>query len=241
MADSSSNDERRRGLDALLRHFSDVQPDALSIDERATIANAVLADPRSARLLPVDLSDASARHALSETVRAALLDEEWHVVIDYRNRLRIAIGQVVYPEHPIAALILYATWFEHTLNGIVIRQGLLRGLNAEQVEAMVKVSSMAAKLDWLPKVLGLPGFEGSHHQRVLQVSEVRNQYLHYKWKGYKPEESERQKQRLRGTVADLDATVEYFLAYYEAHLEQPYRNRALATFGISREDLDRIA
>ena len=43
MADSSLADVRKRDLDNLLRRFSSPQPSALSIAERAKVANAVLA------------------------------------------------------------------------------------------------------------------------------------------------------------------------------------------------------
>jgi hypothetical protein len=209
----------------------------LSRDDRVELAKIVLGDPRCAGLLRTPVEEASTFARLLSTIRAAWIVEEWHVVLDYRNRLRTAITKVEDPEHPIAALILYATCFEHTLNAILIRQGLLNGLNAAQVDAMVRQSSFPAKLDWLPQGLGLPPFNETHRAKVARLGEVRNQYLHYKWRGHLPEAHEQQKRDLRAAVADLVPSLTYFEAYYSEQLLEPYVNLAIDKFAIARDDL----
>ena len=142
------------------------------------------------------------------------------------------------PNYPIASLILYATWFEHTLNAISIRQGLLRGLTANQVDAMVRDASIEAKLGWLAQLLGLPPFDESARSRVIRLTNVRNQYVHYKWRGYLPADHELQMRDLRESIANIDPILDYFLSYYRTHLEDPYVASALATFKVDRQHLE---
>jgi hypothetical protein len=234
-------DEQRATVDAILARMEASGLDSLSPAERGLIAATALGDPRSARLLPADLTAAKSRTELCAAIRVAWLDEDWHIVLDYRDRLRRVSVQVDDPNYPIASVILYATWFEHTLNAICIRQGLLRALDANQVDAMVRDASLEAKLDWLIHLLGLPAFEKSHRNRVIRLTNVRNQYVHYKWRGYLQADHEQQLHDLRGSVAEIDPTLDYFLSYYQTNLEEPWVQHALTTFGIDRHDLDASA
>ena len=230
--------EHLRIVDALLTRLESAGLQSLSPVERATLAHVALGDPRTARLLPVDLSNAAPRTELCRSIRSAWLDEEWHVVIDYRERLRSVVAQVDDPKYPIASLILYATWFEHTLNIVCIRQGLLRGLNSDQVDSMVRRAPLESKLGWLTQILGLPAFDSEHTKRVLRLAEVRNEFVHYKWRGYLPADHQKQLQKLRDSVANLEPVLDYFLTYYRENLEEPYVAAALDTFRIDRGLLD---
>ncbi len=76
-----------------------------------------------------------------------------------------------------------------------------------------------------------------HAARVARLGDVRNQYLHYKWRGYLPAAHEQQLQILRSTVEGLDASVAYFKRYYATELEEPYERLAIDAFAVSAEDL----
>jgi hypothetical protein len=112
------------------------------------------------------------------------------------------------------AVLFYAIWFEHKLNSFIALLAGKRGLSAKHTEVLIKETRYAAKGTALLCILGMPPLSNDHMNNVVNLMELRNSFVHYKWK---PEKWERQtgveKQRI-ALLDRIEKTVKY-LQYFE--------------------------
>lgn len=110
------------------------------------------------------------------------------------------------------ACVLYATWAEHFLNQLVITGAKRKGLSETDGVQMVRDLSYRSKVTWVPKLLGFRAIATSHQKALLKLGELRNQYVHYKWRGYNPDLDEPEEE-YANAVADFEKTVGYLGGY----------------------------
>ena len=110
------------------------------------------------------------------------------------------------------ACVLYATWAEHFLNQLVVTGAKRKGLSEEDGVKMIRNLSFESKFTWVPKLLGFRAIALSHQKALRKLGELRNQYVHYKWRGYSAKGEKLDE--YRQPVADFEKTVAY-LGQYE--------------------------
>lgn len=134
----------------------------------------------------------------------------WEITIEHRSSLIQEARRYRDQDQPFFACLMYATWIEHWINGVIIDLASRKGIDDGSKISIIRESNIRAKLGWLPKVLGAPEFEEAHRNTALKVIESRNGFVHYKYKAH--EESSRTE--LVTLIGQFDETVSYFEQYY---------------------------
>jgi hypothetical protein len=69
------------------------------------------------------------------------------------------------------------------VNKIVLTGAERRGLSRERGYEMLRDVSLRGKLTWLLPLVGFREMNKGHLKTLTELSDRRNQYVHYKWKG----------------------------------------------------------
>ncbi len=123
------------------------------------------------------------------------------------------------------SFLMYATYFEHWANDIVLFGLESKNISAEKSKDVLRKPSLEDKLSWVCLLLGLPNIPRQHINTIKQISEVRNAFVHYKWTPQNPDDNG------KGVVELLrktEATIKYLNKYednvvYLGEAEHLYR------------------
>src|SRR5664280_1150204 len=78
------------------------------------------------------------------------------------------------------AILYYATWFEHWINAILVRN--LHSLNERERCQMVRDVNLRGKYTWLLALVHGKQIPERHINAILRISDLRNEFVHYKYK-----------------------------------------------------------
>ncbi|MCX4244205.1 hypothetical protein [Paraliomyxa miuraensis] len=109
------------------------------------------------------------------------------------------------------SILLYATWFEHSINALLLHRSDSVGMTEKEAISMIRETSMSAKLGWLLKLLCLPLVATHHAKLMLKVADLRNAFVHYKWRP-SPDLTPSKKETARA-LANVEKTVAYMRRY----------------------------
>ncbi|XSG76755.1 hypothetical protein ACP8Y2_07055 [Herpetosiphon llansteffanensis] len=148
-----------------------------------------------------------------------------HLNLNYTNELLDEALDVVERENGLLAIILYATWCEHWINGIITSIAQRQGMTGVQIEKLFKGNrSLFLKYTKVLDNLRIPRFDESIRESLLTLAKHRNDFVHYKWEPL---------------IVDDPASLTWFeeidqlLASMPAHIEalKAYENRHVY-FGV---------
>lgn len=111
------------------------------------------------------------------------------------------------------AIILYATWLEHWINGLIISLISRRNMSEETKIQIVRDTNFRSKFTWLLELLDAPVIEETYFKAVLRASELRNGYVHYKWCPWPDGDSKSLETELKTAIDNLEPAIEYLLNY----------------------------
>lgn len=111
------------------------------------------------------------------------------------------------------ACMLYATWFEHWLNNVIVTTGRKRGLEGEEVFHIIRDTPFRGKLTWIFPLLGLRKLSITHRNAIFKITDIRNSFVHYKWRGKDDASNEREKKELIDCLANIEKTIKYLRRY----------------------------
>jgi hypothetical protein len=113
-------------------------------------------------------------------------------------------------EHHISCLF-YAVWFEHWLNNMISTAGRRKGLSQEELIQILREVQFRGKSTWLLRVLGLKPINDAHLKRMQNIIEMRNGFVHYKWKAIDIDDVswEKDKEVLIELLSKVEKTVAY--------------------------------
>jgi hypothetical protein len=154
------------------------------------------------------------RRAAAQPDTAAL-----DVTIDHGTPLLEHARSLAVDERPVASAILYATWVEHWINGVLATVADRIPLDKKDRDALLRRPSMDDKLGWVWRFLSLTPLEPVHRGRVKALTDLRNSYVHYKWEGRTPEAHSQSDEQLRALVAAFPETVAYLDHYRRQHFD----------------------
>jgi hypothetical protein len=135
--------------------------------------------------------------------------EENVVVMDYQPRLLRHARRLVAEPHPIEALLLYAAWAEHWLNGLLLTRLMKQGSTYPAARKRVRNADVPEKLGSLWGELSLPPLAGRHEGRLRALFTCRNDFVHYKWEPLQQEQTKDGDPAMRGAVNQIEETVAY--------------------------------
>ena len=186
-------------------------------------------------------------HPSDEALVAAFIDhfqaqhqyaevQDVKIVLDYSRDLRAQARELAAAGHVVAPIILYATWVEHWLNGILLTRSLARKVASEQAQNLLREASARAKYSWVWTLLELPPLSREDLLRLQRLSDTRNQYVHYKWPFQPPEAVEVPDARLQAILEEAEPLCRRLVDYDLDHISSPALPVAERVFGIALRD-----
>jgi hypothetical protein len=144
------------------------------------------------------------------------------------NILRLARSLRTSGESELACL-LFATWFEHFLNGVIRDALVRRNFLDKEIERVLKETRFAAKATWILKLLSIKPINEAHKKTLEQVVERRNAFVHYKWKNVSLEDPLEKNERVRVTklLAEVEKAVAYLRKWEEKTVFKGRRSKIL--------------
>jgi hypothetical protein len=136
------------------------------------------------------------------------------ICIDHRESLLQDASRFWNAEKYELALVIYATFFEHSINFIIIKR-ISKNISQKSGLEIVRTLSIAAKFGWLLEIAGLPPFNSKHRVIITKVAELRNAFIHYKFPSKSLEEpaSISEKDELNTFHLQINKAVHYIRAY----------------------------
>nr|WP_315175985.1 hypothetical protein [uncultured Flavobacterium sp.] len=105
----------------------------------------------------------------------------YKVVIDHKTDIIETAREFLAKKKYNFARLLYATYFEHEINDLILELSQIKGLDKKTINEIIKSVNIIGKYSWLIIVLGAPKFSENHKKIIQKVSEERNAFVHYKY------------------------------------------------------------
>lgn len=80
----------------------------------------------------------------------------WQITLVHTDSLVSEARRYRDKGEPLFASLMYATWIEHWVNGVITDLASRNGMSDSIRTSIIRESSIRAKLGWLPRVLGAP-------------------------------------------------------------------------------------
>jgi hypothetical protein len=161
-------------------------------------------------------------------------------VIDYRDDLLREARVFLRHSKWDLALLLYATYFEHAINGLLVTQARRRHLNKHALVQMLREVSFSGKTSWLLEVFEMKPINHVHRQKLLKLTEARNSFVHYKWLPKSDSDAALYHTDLDPVIRslkDIEKTVSYFRRYEDRMFyggQRKHIRPAVSTIGQSK-------
>ena len=107
---------------------------------------------------------------------------DWQFIIDHRETLINVAEAENKKGHFEFAVSLYATFVEHTLNRIIHITCYSKKIDLKTQTEIIRNINIIGKCTWLIKLRNLSPLNENHVKTILEISDQRNAYFHYKWK-----------------------------------------------------------
>ena len=88
------------------------------------------------------------------------------------------------------SLLLYATYFEHWFNDLINCLAITKNLDEKLAEKIMHSFNNDLKVNLLVKLFDLADFDETIKKDISKIFELRNGFVHYKWKAKKEERRE---------------------------------------------------
>jgi hypothetical protein len=152
----------------------------------------------------VEVGDRATEEILAEITRNISEDikyEDFEVrpVFDHRDSLLDRASSAASEGQLEIAVVLYTTWIEHSVNGILLISLERQGISPESCKALIRELRLATKLTALWDIAHLPGLSAAHLKLIDRAVSQRNAFVHYKW----PTMSEQEERRQRGELGEI--------------------------------------
>jgi hypothetical protein len=80
------------------------------------------------------------------------------------------------------AKVFYATFFEHSLNGLIENECQKRKIPEKTKTDIIRSVDIHGKLTWLPLLIGHKQINEKYIGIIKKLADDRNAFIHYKWK-----------------------------------------------------------
>lgn len=123
------------------------------------------------------------------------------------------------------ALMLYAVACEHWLNEIISVYFRRKGISEKEAAQVIRSVNFEGKFTWLPPLLDLPRVPAHHAKRLKRLGDLRNEFVHYKWKPLDLDHEE--DKPIKSLLRELGATISYLVRYRDKYVYQGQNPRRL--------------
>ncbi len=104
-----------------------------------------------------------------------------HLNLNYTNELLDEALDTIERENGLLAIILYATWCEHWINGIITSIARRQGQSDADIKRLIRKHNLGDKYTKVLDGLNLPRFDESIREALRALAKQRNDFVHYKW------------------------------------------------------------
>jgi hypothetical protein len=134
---------------------------------------------------------------------------------DFRSSLLSQARQFKKQKRHQESVLYYATWFEHWINGVLILK--LNTLDELEKRQMIRDVSLRGKFTWLLALIHQTRISQRHLNAILQVNNIRNEFVHYKYKLVDVDTWKTEVQPLRQAEQKAEAAVRYLANFESRH------------------------
>ncbi|ENJ2051634.1 hypothetical protein AB0613_004540 [Vibrio parahaemolyticus] len=164
------------------------------------------------------LSDEEAKVKLVEYLEELVSSEQEIVFkVDHKDTLLLEARELVSQDKANLAVVIYATWWEHWLNGLLEIQLYKKDISHKEFKQIITSLNNRAKTTWFLKLINLPEMAESHLKVMTQLADKRNSFVHYK---YPPTESSKGRDSLEEFFNEVESAIEYFMEYESVNVYQ---------------------
>ena len=119
--------------------------------------------------------------ALTELKRLNDKGVEFNFIIDHKDSVLQQARVFAQDSTPDFALVFYAMWFEHWLNGMYAWQSQRVGAPEEDLLRQLRFGSMKKKMTSGWTSTFREELDASWVEVILEIADHRNAFMHYKW------------------------------------------------------------
>lgn len=123
------------------------------------------------------------------------------------------------------SILLYATWSEHWVNGVISSAGRRKGLGDESIEQAIRDTPFRGKVTWLLQLLGMPPLRSQYLDTLNDLLGLRNGFVHYKWVAHGESVMDQQDQQRGRLLEKIESLVRYLNRYEDRIMFQSARCR----------------
>jgi len=133
-------------------------------------------------LQPAGKSDDEVEQAILDALKAIIEDDTtiFAMIIDHRHDLLRRARSSARTEDRYIAVVFYATYIEHHLNGIIEKLCSRRNPPVASTR-ILRETTLNAKCTWILELLGAPPLGNLWVKRIMELADARNSFIHYKW------------------------------------------------------------
>ncbi|EJR0963308.1 TPA: hypothetical protein NJ348_004721 [Vibrio parahaemolyticus] len=162
------------------------------------------------------LSDEEASVKIKEYLEEFLNSEqEINMIIDHKDTLLEEARRLVSENKTDLALVTYATWWEHWINGVLESKLYRKEITGKEFKPVITSLNNRAKTSWFLKLIELPPFDKTHLEVMTKLAEKRNSFVHYK---YPVDTGE--SENLTEFFEQVENSILYFIDYENIHIFQ---------------------
>lgn len=164
----------------------------------------------------------------------AASDGDIPLTIEHRPGLLTQAEQHAAAANYTIALILYATWIEHSINDLVTRGLERQNVSQRSTRALLRAVSLDPKITALWEVAGIPAMDTELVKSILRIASVRNEFVHYKWpcEPEDPRRAESSSDRYEAATKLCEEVVSAIADLAESYLWHGRRTEILSAFRL---------
>lgn len=151
----------------------------MPVREASVILKQVIAAFTNAGYL--DIAGQSRSAVLDQVREIARALPDLDPVLDHRYDLLKLARQFRLGKKREYAVLMYATWIEHTLNLTLQELARARAIDEVHIQSFLREGSVRAKSSWLFVLLGGKPLSNRVVSRIQRLADSRNSFIHYKW------------------------------------------------------------
>lgn len=161
----------------------------------------------------------------------------FRTVLDHRDDLFENARRAAADGDDSVAIVLYATWFEHSINALLIVALRRTAIPDSLISLIVKKFNWREKISQLWPIVDLEPLSPENLKTANHVMDMRNEFVHYKWKAGDEKAINDHVAMLRERVRQVDALQSGLTQISEDFLWDGRREEILAAF---RSHLNRV-
>jgi hypothetical protein len=163
----------------------------------------------------VEVGDRATEEILGEIIRNISEDVkceyfELRPVYDHRDSLLDRASSAASEGQLEIAVVLYMTWIEHFVNGLLLLSLERQGISLESCKVLIRELRLAAKLTALWEIARLPELSATHLKLIDRAASLRNAFVHYKWPSVSKQEEDHRRDELGEIVAQIGSLAQTF-------------------------------